>query len=144
VQIVRQKREWNHDVGWAWKHFVQLGWWNPQGRYSCPPRWIGWSRRWRWFLPIHSIHRPIVRQGLSWCLNQNTLQEQKSKESIQNYLVIKMSFRKVCTFFSDSQDSWKKEAQNIEYHFYKLCQTKIVRILKSWYGPFLHRTCVIQ
>merc|ERR1712018_1059342 len=34
----------------------------------------------------------------------------KTKESIQNYLVIKMSFRKVCTFFSDSQDSLKNRS----------------------------------
>jgi len=65
-----------------------------------------------------------VRQGLSWCLNQNTLQEQKSKESIQNYLVIKMSFRKVCTFFLIRKILEKTHAQNIEYHFYKYVKRK--------------------
>jgi len=97
VQIVRQKWEWNHDVGWARKHFVQLGWWDPQGRYSCPPRRIGWPRRWRWFLPIHSIHRPIVRQGLIWLQTKTNLKPKRENQKIkinQNYQISKMSFRK--------------------------------------------------
>ena len=46
--------------------FYFRSWWNPQGRHSCPSRWIGRPRRWRRFLPIHPIRRPIVRQGLSF------------------------------------------------------------------------------
>ena len=92
--------------------FLYSSWWDPKRRYSCPPRRIGWPRRWRWFLPIHSIPRPIVRQGIIWYQTKlNSLQKGNSEIKInQNYQISKMSFRKVWLTFlfnlADFQKNW--------------------------------------